>query len=120
MSQPIARINRTMSEWRTIESAPKDGTEVLVYRDGEYAVAVWRNPYFDTIEQAEWISLSAKGADGTRSCVRMEARFPYEKVHFGTPTHWMPLPEPPRSVRVEDLTEAELNAIRSAKVSDND
>jgi hypothetical protein len=60
-----------MSEWQPIETAPKDGTDLLLW---------W--PYWSKIpvhgywSLGEWASLSAiSEGDG--------------------PTHWMPLPAPP-------------------------
>lgn len=86
---------RVGAGWQPIETAPKDGSEILVFRDGEVAVAMWRNPFLDIMEQAEWLSLTATDPNGRRSACRMEARFPHEIVHSGTPTHWQPLPASP-------------------------
>lgn len=59
-----------MSEWQPIETAPKDGTPILVADSGPYAFVVeWNNKH------RAWL-----GAD----------RSAWE------PTHWMPLPEPPK------------------------
>lgn len=58
-----------MSEWQPIETAPKDGTEVLTFRKaGLQAVA------FDTGELG-WLC-----SDG---------------MYLLDVTHWMPLPAPP-------------------------
>lgn len=72
-----------MSEWRPIETAPKDGTPVLLYVK-EYSSTV-------TIE-GWWQG----GLDGNWACVWLD-------VHGcgccsgsdPNPTHWMPLPPPP-------------------------
>lgn len=59
-----------MTEWQPIETAPKDGTPILVCDKGPYAyVAEWFQ------HSRTWI-----GAD---------------KMYW-EPTHWMPLPEPPK------------------------
>lgn len=60
------------SEWKPIETAPKDGTEVLTYREaGLIAVASFimtpKGPFWCVSDGAEIINV----------------------------THWMPLPEPP-------------------------
>ena len=59
--------------WRTIESAPRDGTRVLGYGPHK-----WRGCYIDEIHvfKGRW---TIEWMDG-----------------YGAPTHWMPLPEPPR------------------------
>jgi hypothetical protein len=60
-----------MMEWQPIETAPKDGTEILTYREaGLMAVAVW-DPFWKG-----WI------------CV--------DGAALMAVTHWQPLPEPPR------------------------
>jgi len=62
-------------EWQPIEKAPKDGTSILGFAGGMFAVVHWygNGNYWDLdvcgsyAEDGEW-----------------------------TPTHWMPLPEPPK------------------------
>jgi hypothetical protein len=62
-----------VSEWKPIETAPKDGTWVLLARGGITGriACLWDKDY------AGW----------------MNVRAGYE---FRAPTHWMPLPEPPK------------------------
>jgi hypothetical protein len=76
--------------WQPIETAPKDGKPVLIYgtrwrfdwqgdKDAAFtAVCEWMKPY--TLGEPEW-----------SIC---------ETVYYSTeclaPTHWMPLPAPPR------------------------
>lgn len=60
-----------MSEWRLIETAPKDDTPVLTWDGMSHAVATWA--YED-----QWWTLG----------------LPAFK-----PTHWMPLPAPPEDKR---------------------
>ena len=66
-----------MSEWQPIETAPKDGHDVLVARwaagQWEYAVAWWR----DTGDGYPWV------VDYTE---------PYPPDHFDW---WMPIKRPP-------------------------
>lgn len=75
-----------MGEWRDIETAPKDGTFVLVICDGAWCPSISR-----------WNG-GRSHPDGT----------PFDEGwgdELGTfhipglnmPTHWMPLPEPPTS-----------------------
>ena len=61
--------------WQPIETAPTDGTEVLVYARGSYAVAFWSGKEWRDMGDIGWAGMY--GDDGNQ------------------PTHWMPLPEPP-------------------------
>jgi len=76
-------MGQQVSEWQPIETAPKDGTEVLIY-DPSYPknpMAVdWYCPHDDT---PGWL---------------------------GTPTHWMPLPAPPQEPTLTDTIRAALEA----------
>jgi hypothetical protein len=62
-------------EWQPIETAPKDGTLILVWRAAvldrvaHHGIDMWSDK-----SQAWWSSLPSQ-----------------------QPTHWMPLPEPPRN-----------------------
>lgn len=60
-----------MSEWMPITSAPKDGTAILVVTIGrQIDIAVFDQPRLDFIDY-------------------------FYKARC-KPTHWMPLPEPPK------------------------
>lgn len=67
--------------WQPIETAPKDGTRILSYSDqeGVQCISWWRDG--DT-SWSEWCS-----PDG---------------YTVFDPTHWMPLPEPPRALSEGD------------------
>ncbi len=67
-----------MSEWQPIETAPKDGTEILVFIDGNIFQA-------HQDEQLDWCMPFAK-AHGCGCCGWNDDK----------PTHWMPLPPPPK------------------------
>lgn len=61
-----------MSKWKPIDTAPKDGTEVIGWGPS------WDKPSlmeWDTLRNRGWRNLS----NGEKN-----------------PTHWMPLPEPPK------------------------
>lgn len=79
------------NEWRDIESAPKDGTFILGYdkqRDAP-AVITWRKPEF------KWKHLeygSTEQAPEKTWIVEADEEFGF------IPTHWMPLPLPPKTV----------------------
>jgi len=67
-------------EWRSIETAPVDGTEIMVWvvknsdRTPQGHLLVW----FDEHEE-EWVN--------SQGAIRFSLDF----------THWMPLPEPPNA-----------------------
>lgn len=75
--------------WRTIDTAPKDGTAVLVMRDiwpgtpsGRAEICNGHNTYV-----AEW-----RDGDNAWVCYMDAVCDPHCPVE---PTHWMPLPRPP-------------------------
>jgi hypothetical protein len=86
-----------MSEWRTIESAPRDGTHILLYaRDcgsqsecdiqiGFYLGMRFGTLFINNEEWTGWLSVSTYDNGHGDS----------ENEHL-TPTHWMPLPEAPK------------------------
>lgn len=69
----------TAETWRPIETAPRDGTEVLLAFDsGAIEKAVWAQSNGEQaflISRPDW------------------SRYPDDK-----PTHWKPLPDPPRAL----------------------
>ena len=78
----------TASAWRPIETAPKDGTSILLHRQPE---TEWWEPECDdvnTVVASWWENVP----DGDWICymdLPMEPSCPF------TPTHWMPLPDAP-------------------------
>ena len=80
-----------MGEWQPIETAPKDQTEVLVWVRGEIIPLVMaffsREYYAREYGDAEYME------DGWRLSYGYPGHLPESTWE---PTHWMPLPEPPR------------------------
>ena len=72
-----------MSEWQPIETAPMDGTDILV--------CVTRNLPDDGWETIQWVDWQTKRVRWPTYRDRDDIPFP--------PTHWMPLPEPPSASR---------------------
>ena len=71
-----------MTEWQPIETAPKDGTRILLAVLDSYATT--------EVEIGFWLQRKTKKA---KSGWRSELYF----FDLGlTATHWMPLPEPPK------------------------
>lgn len=75
----LIAAHEAMNEWQPIETAPKDGSDLLLFvrtRHGRRETAVlpgfWMGPFWVTFNHDGAISNSAD------------------------PTHWMPLPEPPK------------------------
>jgi len=62
-------------EWQPIETAPRDGSDILIGGDFSYAGGV----------------LMASCVDGYP-----HPTFSDMQGDFYNPTHWMPLPEPPK------------------------
>ena len=70
-----------MTDWQPIETAPKDGTNILlVNRRGLMATGLW----MAGIRGRGWFLRGGTKPDT------------FFNDHHG-PTHWMPLPPPPRS-----------------------
>ncbi len=73
-------------KWQPIETAPKDGNDVLVFGGGDYTVAHWNGEEWRDYGDIGWAGMC--GDDNQ-------------------PTHWMPLPEPPVG---NELAEADETA----------
>lgn len=76
-------------EWQPIESAPKDGRWVLIFRDGRQYVARWSSGY-------ETWGVSVARVRGEETAMENVGRLAfYEHVAAEGPSHWMPLPPAP-------------------------
>ena len=62
-------------EWRPIDTAPKNGTRILVADSDHVSLVAWGQ----TARRNNWRRGSENG-----------------DAYWGTPTHWMPLPGPPK------------------------
>ena len=69
-----------MTDWQPIETAPKDGSGVLLYDRIEEA-------------QAEGYWCKGYGSEGAWVCAFMGGTVEFADM---TPSHWMPLPAPPQ------------------------
>jgi hypothetical protein len=77
-----------MSEWQPIETAPKDGTRILLgggWYDDEAGGPVRVSMV------ARWAQLNR----GTHGWLIAEREGGYNNVTYDDPTHWMPVPDPP-------------------------
>jgi hypothetical protein len=87
-------------EWQPIETAPKDGTEVLIWREdcgplmGRYCSAnelsTMSDRERDELDEASLFQEDWWGGDADGGGFRLEGS--------EVPTHWMPLPTPPASL----------------------
>jgi hypothetical protein len=68
----IQSLNRSVGDWQPIETAPKDATEVLGWNGYSYLITFWGK---------EWRRWEFKAIKENGSW---------------HPTHWMPLPNPPK------------------------
>lgn len=82
-----------MSEWQPIETAPRDGTEVLVGKD---IATVWIVRNARWVNANDWVPPENDEVDGWwayRNSVTQEL---LEGIF--EPTHWIPMPQPPADV----------------------
>lgn len=63
--------------WQPIETAPRDGTRILLSNENRVGIGQWITNFQSGYNYNDWFSL-------------MLNKFPYN------PTHWMFLPEPPK------------------------
>ena len=84
-----------MSDWRPIETAPKNGDEVLLYReDAGIFLGRWTAPIdFLTEREMERSGLDEESANAGGW---FYADFVQGDRFEEPPTHWMPLPSPPK------------------------
>jgi hypothetical protein len=64
-------------EWETIETAPKDGREIILFANGDVFTGEWKKGSIHFGMHGYW--------QATRGGIDFQ------------PTHWMPLPKPPES-----------------------
>jgi hypothetical protein len=69
--------------WQPIETAPKDGTRVMLYRPGQDPVfGRWNSDRFASKPKPFW----------DHDLIRLHGMLDARK---NPPTHWQPLPDPP-------------------------
>lgn len=86
-------------EWQPIETAPKDGTRILLLEAGNVYLGLWDSNFgiseiYDP-EADQYVNRPA-WTDGTVKSWGYE-----EQNEIEQPTHWMPLPDPPASMSIE-------------------
>lgn len=81
--------------WQPIETAPKDGARILFYdpqSSGLVMSGCWDKEFESTRCDEATGESTFRGAWTDYSV----ASFGYEEYNEFSPTHWMPLPEPPK------------------------
>ena len=73
---------KKMSKWQPIETAPKDGTRILLYRGRDVVCGKFCDDRFAQRPKGYW-EHDQERIWGTRD------------ARANAPSHWMPLPEPP-------------------------
>lgn len=97
MTHPEQNPDGRFPAWQPIETAPKDGTEVLVYRDDQGVMLARYTSaaeFLTDTELADWTEEQAYQEDWFGADFICGYRMDGDLV----PTHWMPLPTPPASV----------------------
>lgn len=71
------------NQWQPIETAPKDGTRIALFQGGKFTTGQWSEDEYTKKPRPYWATDRGQilGKTFDRSC---------------QPTHWMPLPEPPK------------------------
>ncbi len=75
-----------MSKWQPIETVPKDGTDIMLWfpiDNGMCAIGYWIDDKYHRNPAANFYSANI-------------AKLGLIKMRRSAPTHWMPLPEPPK------------------------
>lgn len=99
-----------MSDWQPIETAPKDGTVILVYSpeavDVDEHVRRWPERSTLNVVQARWCAPQYPDEEGGWYAPMFSLYFgPWDDPSTDidpvdvTPTHWQPLPAPPEAGR---------------------
>ncbi len=96
-----------MSKWKLIETAPKDGTRILVW-----PCEVWRDEK-NAPATARWCDTYSKW-----ECDPSEAtEYDTEPIE---PTHWMPVPEPPPAASKKRMMEIEASEKERQRLRKNE
>lgn len=88
---PVDVWNTRAAHWKPIESAPKDGTAILLTNGKDVAEGHW---YFEEGGTTEHRDLDGRYIDQTESD-GYDGWLDWDGGMQPDPTHWMPLPAPP-------------------------
>jgi hypothetical protein len=82
-----------MSEWQPIETAPQDGEPILIWKPAERMVGEYMMAAYWHDDADGFVPVGGIYKQGYRSSVT--------GTDQGYPTHWMPLPAPPKDASHE-------------------
>jgi hypothetical protein len=82
VSEHLAAKRAAVSDWRPIESAPRDGRPIIMGFVNDFSC------------EGYWMGNSSLNHWGETGWFAMDSDVLCE--HPWNPTHWMPLPEPPK------------------------
>lgn len=81
-----------MSTWQPIETAPKDGTKILlaVPPNERWDAFIFKTVLYNaSVGEGLWYNEEWRWANDSCECC-------WGRIYPTPPTHWMPLPEPPK------------------------
>lgn len=84
-----------MSEWQPISTAPKDGPSILLCDDNTVTLGWWQDAEDDGVD---YMGADAGFVDYAFNDFNPSRLFGNKAYQYkgNQPTHWMPLPEPPK------------------------
>lgn len=90
-----ARLRGLVPEWRDIDTAPKNGTELLLLTSEGVDIGQWNEAWGPSIDDpghdAGWIGVRW----AFPGCTRVRKESDYYSESMAQPTHWQPLPPAP-------------------------
>lgn len=84
-----------MSEWKPFETAPKDGTPILVYSRGIVDLMTREVLHEPEMVVVRWAEEPWEQVGGYWALIQSGSYAWDDEAHFATATHWRPLPTPP-------------------------
>lgn len=96
---------RSGEEWRPIKTAPRDGTKILLFDDGEIYAGRWSwIPSADVNEPYLWVWTDNAVED-----------FVHRTYKVYKPSHWLPLPSAPLEYLKQQIRDIGLDPDRAIK-----
>lgn len=106
-----------MSDWNSIKSAPRDGTQILLAEPGSRGWVLYMGCWIDVPIWYEGVGIRTWPRGWTSACVAVGDRGPFETERYYwrpkqvivLPSHWMPVPQPP-PIRVSRALSSAMKA----------